>query len=400
MIQPNFWGILFLFVFHSVSLYILFPSRYGRAKTAVILFGLFLISFGFCWMTVQRSIAFSSLLFALAIALLLTVAAALFLSVYDIPKTLFFFFLYAQAFIIAMTLSAFVSQLFFGGSSLFAVLVRTMLHIGIVFLCAALRCKLRILVQGVIRGWWPLNFVEILCFAYTSILVLRVFDRPYGTTELASFIMFLLIIISVYVVFFNTIRYMYGAAKQEKTELQSEFLLEQMKAMQESMEATRRMRHDARHHNLQILEYVKNGEISALLHYLGEYEKESENHLVARVCENLAANNILCAFARKAEQSGISVHFDVGLEQDVGVSDIDLVAILANLMENAIHGCLISETPKPSIDVYVGRRAGKLVIYVSNTACKHVILENGLPRSKDGIFSCQILLKISEKSTV
>lgn len=287
-----------------------------------------------------------------------------------------------------------------------------------------MRRKFKLLVQGVAQGWWPLNLVEILCFTYTGIFVLRVFDEPYGSGDVIIFLLFLMIIIAVYVVFLKTIQYMYSAAEQQKAELQSKFLLEQMKAMQEALEETRRLRHDARHHNLQILEYVKVGEIDALLHYLGEYEKETERHLTVKLCDNLAANSILSAYARKAEESGVTVHFDVSMKQDVGISDIDIVAILANLMENAIHGCLNSQKPEPLIDVYIGRRAGKLVIYISNTVGQDVILDHGLPRSKDsvgissilhsaahyggeydfqsgdGVFSCQLLLKIQEKSTL
>lgn len=418
MIEPNFFGVLSLFVFHSISLYILFPSRCSRAKTAVVLFGMFLLSFAICWMTVRLSTSFFCLGFSLVLTVLIAIATIRFLSVYDISKTLFLFLLYAQAFIISMTLSAFISQRFFGGSSPSVLFTRTVLHIGIIILCAVLRGKFRLLVQGVIHGWWPLDFVEVLCFAYTSFFVLRIFDEPYGKSELISFLLFLMIIIAVYVVFYHTIRYMYLAGEQEKYELQSRYLLEQMKAMQDSLSETRRLRHDARHHNLQIVEYVKNGETDALLNYLGDYEKEADSSLTGRICENLAANSILSVYARKAEKNGIAVHFDVVMEQDISISDVDIVAILANLMENAIHGCLSSQLQAPRIDMYIGSRSGKLIIYICNTAARCVILENGLPQAQDGIgvssiiysasryggeydfqsadgvFICQILLKI------
>lgn len=355
---------------------------------------------------------------------MLAVGTTLFLSSYDIPKTLFLFLFYAQAFIIAMILSAFVSQQFFGGSSLSVLCARTMLHIGIIILCCVLREKFKFLIHGVIGSWWPLNMVEVLCFSYTSIFVLRVFDKPYGMSELISFLLFLLIIIGVYVVFFYTIHYMYCASKQQRAELQSEFLLEQMKAMEALVEETRRVRHDTRHHNIQILEYAKNGEIDALLHYMGEYEKEAKSYQTVRLCENVSANNILSAYARKARQNGIDVHFDTVMEQGIGMRDIDIVTILANLMENAIYGCLYAQKPNPLIDVYIGHKAGKLVICVRNTACEGVILGNGLPLSKDrggvgissilhstaryggeydfqsskGMFSCQLLLKIPKQN--
>lgn len=131
---------------------------------------------------------------------------------------------------------------------------------------------------------------------------------------------------------------MYLAGEQEKYELQSRYLLEQMKAMQDSLSETRRLRHDACHHNLQIVEYIKNGETDALLNYLGDYEKEADSSLTGRICENLAANSILS-----------------------------------------------SQLQAPRIDMYIGSRSGKLIIYICNTAARCVILENGLPQAQDGI---------------
>lgn len=328
---------------------------------------------------------------------------------------------YSQAFIICLTLATFISQQFFAGSTLSATLVRTLMHAGIVVLCAVFQEKKELLMQGVDHGWWPLTVIEILCFLYTSIFVLRIYGKPYVMMELIIFLLFLILIVAVYIVFFHTIHYMHRAAKQEKEELQSNFLLEQMQEMKVSMEEIQRLLHDSRHHNLQILEYAKCGKIDTLLQYLGEYEMEIESHVMMRFCENTAANSILCAYVRKAEQYGINVLYDVVMEQDIGIKDIDIVAILANLMENAIHGCLLSESSEPQIEVYITCRTSKLVIFISNTVRYDVVLENHLPRSKDGIgissilhsaalyggeydfqsndgvFSCQLLLKITRK---
>lgn len=191
------------------------------------------------------------------------------------------------------------------------------------------------------------------------------------------------------------------------------------------MEETRRIRHDIRHHNLLIAQYAEKGQVDELLQYLGEYEKASDIHLEQVYCENLAANNILCAYVRKAKKLGFEVRLNVALEQDIGIKDIDLVAILANLMENAIHGCIQSEKSKPFIELNIGRKASKLVIYARNTAGGDIQFENGIPKPKtgdgigvssilssakrygseydfsleNGVFSCQLLLK-SAKTVV
>lgn len=66
--------------------------------------------------------------------------------------------------------------------------------------------------------------------------------------------MFLLIIVllAVYAVFFNSIHLMHIAAEKQRVELQSQFLLRQVETMKESVLEARRIRHDARHHDLQI----------------------------------------------------------------------------------------------------------------------------------------------------
>lgn len=386
--------------------------------------GSFAISAWLCWATIDQSTSFQNMSIAFISTVVIAVISAFWISSYNISKTLFLLLIYAQAFIIAITLAAFISQRFFESSSACAMFSRTIMHIGIVLLCAMLQKKFKLFTDVIDHGWWSLNFVEVLCFCYTSFFVLRVYDKPYGTTDLIVFLLFLLIIIAVYVVFFQTIRYMHIASEQQKVALQSQFMLEQMNVMQEATDEAKRLRHDSRHHNLQILEYIKSGKTEAAIQYLSEYEQEAESHKIINLCENVAANSILCAYARKAERNGITVNFDVSIEKDIGISNIDIVAILSNLMENAIHGCHISVWPGPLIDVYIGRKSGKMVIYVSNTTEVDVILENGLPQSKDGVgiasvlysaskyggefdfqsengvFSCQILLKIPEKSTV
>ena len=208
----------------------------------------------------------------------------------------------------------------------------------------------------------------------------------------------------------------------EMAAVTSRMLTLQLELLEESVQDAKRIRHDARHHNMQIAEYVKKGELDELLQYLGRCEKDAQNHVVMAICENPAANNILGAYTRKARQHGIEVRLSVELERDIIISDIDMVAMLANLMENAIHGCIHSGVPDPFIELYVRRKGAKLVICIRNTSGNDVVLENGLPKSKDGggigvssilysaakyggehdfkaadgVFSCQLLLKVPQ----
>lgn len=89
----------------------------------------------------------------------------------------------------------------------------------------------------------------------------------------------------------------------------------QIEILEESVELGKRIRHDARHHNAVIAEYVRREQKEELLQYLKEYEKETEQGAPEMICANVAVNNILSAYTRKARGEGI----EVSLEVEIGI---------------------------------------------------------------------------------
>ena len=62
------------------------------------------------------------------------------------------------------------------------------------------------------------------------------------------------------------------------------------------------------------------------------------------------------------------------------VADVDFVAILANLLENALHACTAAHSAGP-IRVHIRNVGKKTVLAVSNS-CVNLKLENGLPAER------------------
>lgn len=114
----------------------------------------------------------------------------------------------------------------------------------------------------------------------------------------------------------------------------------QMEILEESVESGRRIRHDVRHHNAVIAEYARNGQKEELLQYLKEYDKETDQGMAEVICANTAVNNILSAYTKKARNEQIKVRLDIEIGRNLAISNIDLVAILANAYENAIYACM------------------------------------------------------------
>lgn len=146
-----------------------------------------------------------------------------------------------------------------------------------------------------------------------------------------------------------------------------------LKLLQESLAASQKIRHEMKYHNAVIAEYARRGQDEELLKYLEEYGDEIEKDLPEAICANLAVNNILSAYTRRARREQIRVSLDVRVGRELAIPNLDLVAILANAYENAICACMeVKKQTKEReclIHLMVIEKNNKLVIYCSNT-CK------------------------------
>ncbi len=176
----------------------------------------------------------------------------------------------------------------------------------------------------------------------------------------------------------------------------------QLEILEESVESGRRIRHDVRHHNAVIAEYVRHGQNEELLHYLKEYDDETQHGMAERICDNAAVNNILSAYTRKARNEQIRVTLDIELGRSLTIPNIDLVAIIANAYENAIYACM--EVKKNSderecfIHFMIKKRKNKLTMFCSNTCRIETELKNGQPKTEfTGGIGVSSIIKAAEK---
>ncbi len=172
--------------------------------------------------------------------------------------------------------------------------------------------------------------------------------------------------------------------ENQLVKMNQRLLERQMELLAESVESSRRIRHDMRHHTTVITEYAQRGQNEELLQYLNDYRREIDGNAVEVICGNTAVNNLLSAYIRKARKEGIKVTLNVRLDGNIAIPNIDLVTILANAYENAIYGCI--EVKKQSkerecfIHLMLKEKKNKLVIFCSNTCRLETELKNGQPK--------------------
>lgn len=286
------------------------------------------------------------------------------------------------------------SRFFFHGSMWADLILRTLMVTAILFFIASNVRKL--FLDGIdylIEEMDGLSLVTV----FLSILIVAVMTFWPGTRELSGiriFRIFLLFFLSgiiqylVFQVYLHRGKERRYQVEKELLEANERLIQSQLDLMRESKEELARIRHDARHHCLLIEEYIRSGENEKLITYVEQYREElesrgaKENH--PEIFSNETINYILSIYTKRAKEKNIEVTVTAKMAGNIPVKDIDLVAIIANIFENAIHGCCLSFSPNKQIQISVTQKGNKIVIQCKNTCAPNIKLKHGLPESEQG----------------
>ncbi|MCH5342032.1 MAG: GHKL domain-containing protein [Acetatifactor sp.] len=203
--------------------------------------------------------------------------------------------------------------------------------------------------------------------------------------------------IVMYLMIFRHIAQLNHANRMKQLQANEKFLQAQIDSYKKLGENARQTRHDFRHHTMVVMEYAKNKDFQSILSYLAEYDEKERGKYQEIICKNRAADTVLSAYVNRCEQNNIEISTDVWLEETEGISDYDLVTILANILENAVNGCMETEDER-KVEISIRSKGSKLVMVCKNTCVSDILFENDLPknRERDGI-GVESILSTAEK---
>ena len=289
-----------------------------------------------------------------------------------LAKRIFTIMTYSVFFCISMSLVTMVNGTFAELHWTLSTLIQAALLFLIVFYFLRFVCPLcQAASKNITTGWAPLIFVNIV-FIITIILsaVFPVRLESFSDPGVVTFIFLSVSIMSVYPVIFSNINSLSEAALKREVETQNKLLITQIEAETTQLAADSQARHDRRHHNLVMLEFANNNDIESVRDYLKSLvESDNEVWGEVRYCDNMTINAVLTVYERRAKESGISVKISVKASRDLEVSPQDLVIVIANLFENAIHATKKHKGQKKWINIDIKGKAQRLLIKVENP-CK------------------------------
>jgi len=157
--------------------------------------------------------------------------------------------------------------------------------------------------------------------------------------------------------------------------------------------------HDMRHHLMMIEGFLRADKPEQAADYIQKTERDIIAITPKRFCENETINLLCGSFTDKAQKQNIQLNIKAKLPKELSVSDTDLCAMLSNGIENALHAAEKLEPPFRYVDFYCEQKQNKLLIEICNPYIDEVIIENGLPISKEAGhgYGCQSIFSIAER---
>lgn len=286
-----------------------------------------------------------------------------------LAQRIFTMLTYSIFFCIVMSLFTMFNGTFGQRHWAFTALIQAVLLFAIVTYFLRYVCPLcRTAAKNITTGWTPLIFVNIVFI--TTIILSSVFPvrlTTFRDPAVITFIFLSVSIMAVYPVIFSNINTMSAAATKREVIRQNKLLLAQIEAENKQLAADSQARHDRRHHNLVLLEFANNNDMESVREYLRNLiQNEGEVWGVVRYCDNMMVNTILTTYIKRANENGISVKISALASRDMLVLPQDLIIVIANLFENAIHATEKLDEEKRSIDISIKESAQRLLVKVEN----------------------------------
>lgn len=135
-------------------------------------------------------------------------------------------------------------------------------------------------------------------------------------------------------------------------------------ALMEQQKNIRNLRHDIGNH-LMTASALARENASQAEAYLQKLNDEFRSMTAIDFCENPIVDSVLYGKAAEASAAGIEFNVQASLSDNLNIQEIDLVSLLANLLDNALEAAVQAE--QPFVEVNLREKAGTILIRVRNS---------------------------------
>lgn len=165
-------------------------------------------------------------------------------------------------------------------------------------------------------------------------------------------------------------------AEKRLVEMNELLLRRQLEMREKAQQNEIRLRHNMLDHYLLIKESATPKDRDEILDHLLQCGMDMGGSLAEPFCGNKAVNGILSIYEEYAKSRDIGIDMEIQMSDTAGIRDMDLVMLLANILENAIGLCVDSGEAERYIGLSVAFKSHKMVIQCQNTCGMDVSKED------------------------
>ena len=216
-------------------------------------------------------------------------------------------------------------------------------------------------------GWW--GFYAIVTTFLVLFMTMTVFQirMPFTNKDTVIYLISTVIFCVTYIAIFYSMKNVVELSKEKQKQIRTELLQSQVNAQAKESEIVKQNRHDMRHHYQMLLALAKDGKLSEITDYLIRQNESIEAMTIGRFCENETVNNILKVYHKKADDNGVNMQICTAVKPKLTIPAPELVQIIANVLENALHGATEKKKDNAFINVNIKHKASRLVIICENS---------------------------------
>ncbi|MEA5019373.1 MAG: GHKL domain-containing protein [Gordonibacter sp.] len=251
---------------------------------------------------------------------------------------------------------------------------------------------LRPLYRQVAERWSIFFLLTLAMLLNFSFYLLRGDDIERTLIENAApLLLLILVMVLIYATIFCALRTLSREyelrSENVRIQLHQTMLDAELVAAQDYVRFARQSRHDMRHHDAIVLEYLDQGSIQEAQAYLEQHARGLQENALRIFCENQTANAIFHLYEQRCLSDSIDITVHAIIPRRLSLPNPALGALLSNILENAWKACRTEKEKGNAAHLSVSAEIDeydRLTIEVRNTTSCTIQFEKGTPLRGDG----------------
>lgn len=185
---------------------------------------------------------------------------------------------------------------------------------------------------------------------------------------------FFIINILIFYLYTSLIQYYSGYLEKKTFEQMVDIYKYQLNLVEESRSREKALRHDMKHHIIELKSMAKDIDNKKMQNYLNDMEKFMLNPKEHVSTGNPNIDGVLNYLLQEADRSLNTVNIKINIPEHMFSNDFKLCVIIGNLIDNAIQAA--KKTNEKYLEINMQLNQGILFIFVENSYCGNIIKEN------------------------